>query len=95
MTNTKQDDTLFSEKDTSSRIVEDLWFAARRGQGDVRYYEKRIERLICDTVNNALDEVKSKKQVMTFDVNSDKPESMTFVPLSAIEQVRKEWSHGE
>jgi len=91
MTNTKQDDTLFSEKDTSSRIVEDLWFAARRGQGDVRYYEKRIERLISDTVNKVLDELSHDLRLREDNYGSLKVGSAR----SAIEQVREDWSYGE
>lgn len=42
VTATKIEDNPFSE--TGSKIVEDIWFAARRGEGDMRPYEARLDQ---------------------------------------------------
>lgn len=51
--------------DTVSKIIEDIWFAARRGEADMRPYEERIN----SQLTQALKEL--KEEVIGEDIDED------------------------
>ncbi|GAA1053928.1 hypothetical protein [Dietzia natronolimnaea] len=46
--------------ETQSQVVEDIWFAARRGEADMRPYEKRLDAITTGRTSASLDRLADK-----------------------------------